>query len=92
MSTVAGFPTPAYDDEMLYGRVVKIGGGELQLTIYASGRKRKRIAVVIGSLAYVQLALAAVGLGGPALTEHRDWRQATFVSRQPAHRHSKRLR
>jgi hypothetical protein len=77
---------------MLYGRVKKTGADELTLTIYATGRKRRRLAVVIGSAAYIELALAAVGLGRPALTEHRDWRQGTFIRSQPANRHAKRFR
>ena len=77
---------------MLYGRVARTGGSEWTLTIYASERKRRRIAVVIGSTAYINAALLAVGLGRLPLTEYRHGRQSPLVSREPPNRHAKRFR
>lgn len=83
---------------MLYGRVSRgswDGEDEWTLTIYSrqAARKRvRRLAVVVGSAAYIQLALAAALAGNAGLAKDRDWRQSTFVSSQPAHRNTKRSR
>lgn len=76
---------------MIVGRIIP-EGDEWRLSIYSLQRRRKHarlLAVVLGSLAYVQLALAALG---PGLAKDRDWRQATFVRSKPTYRHSKRAR
>ena len=76
---------------MLYGRVAQEGPTEWRLTIYSRQRSQRRVlAVVIGSMAYIQLALGAAGLG--RLTEDRSWRESALIRSKPAHRHSKRSR
>jgi hypothetical protein len=73
---------------MLCGQIER-DGGEWRLTLYEGGVRRP-IAVVIGSQAYVELALAAVGLG--VLPKDGDRRQGSLVGNEPAHRHTERVR
>jgi hypothetical protein len=77
---------------MLFGRVTR-AGDEWQLRLYTQRGKRARLlAVVVGSAAYVQLALT-VALGPGALAENRyarSGREAPLVSNKPSNRHSKR--
>jgi hypothetical protein len=74
-----------YYRRMLCGAVTR-EGAEWRLTLYTVRRRRQRLvlAVVIGSAAYVQSALAAAGLGAlPVLTEDGGW-EAALVSGQPS--------
>jgi len=82
---------------MLCGRVTREGSSEWRLTLYTTSRKRRRrrLAVIIGSTAYIELALVAVGLSGLSglpLPKDGHGRQSPLVGSQPAHRNTKRLR
>lgn len=67
--------------------VVATEGDELRLTI-RSVRTRKRIAVVVGSVAFLRRALLAVGLGAapliPGLAKNGHRARLPLVGRKPA--------
>ena len=72
-----------YYEGMICGAVAQ-DGDEWRLTLYTAIEGRRHVvAIVIGSLRYVKLGLAAAGLGG-TLTEDGDRWEAALVSSEPA--------
>lgn len=65
-------------------KVEREHGDEWRATVY--GPRGRRLAVVLGSLAYVERALVALGLAPPiaSLVEDRDRSELALVSSKPA--------